>query len=82
LLDRIRLGVCSISSASSIAQPDPLDQLAREVVRVEVAGADPLPVHDRAVDLVLAVGHYEYLRHESPLPLVGFAGRFKCRLPV
>lgn len=48
---------------------DPLDQLTREVVRLEIAQADALAVYDRASGVVVDVGQYEYLRHDVFLPL-------------
>ncbi|HEX9641407.1 MAG TPA: hypothetical protein VGB13_08835, partial [Candidatus Krumholzibacteria bacterium] len=63
---------------------DPLYELTREVVRLEIAQADSLSVHDRASGVVVGVGHYEYLRHGVSFrpSAVGRKAKFRdCGLP-
>jgi hypothetical protein len=45
---------------------DALDQLAREVSRLQIGGGDSLSIDHPAGDVRFAVGHYKYLRHENP----------------
>jgi hypothetical protein len=48
---------------------DPLDQLAREVVGLEIGGADPLSVDDGVGGVLGRVGDYEDLGHGGLLRL-------------